>query len=169
MKMNIIFDSERLYLRVFEAEDVEALKEFWGNEEVMKYCLGATPHEHLPKVIDFYAKCHEEKGLSVYAVVEKETGEVIGGAGFNVPESLEKVELLFHFSKKAWGKGFAKEAANGCIEVVKSHPEVKVVFASADESNLASLRILESVGLTFKGTKWFEDTKQEEPYFEMNL
>lgn len=113
--MNVIMDTERLILKVFEETDVEDAKSFWGDQEVMEYCLGATPHDLLGKVLEAYASCHETKGLSVYAVVEKESGRVIGAAGFNVPTTVESVELLFHFAKSAWGKGYASEAAAACV------------------------------------------------------
>ncbi|KPB03271.1 GNAT family N-acetyltransferase [Bacillus sp. CHD6a] len=162
-----IFESERLILRVFEPEDVKYLERIWGDEEVMGLCAGATPHEMLPKVIEYYARCQEEKGLSVYAVVEKVSGIVIGTAGFNVKDSLEKVELIYHFAKSYWGRGYASEAGSACVDVAKSNNSALCLFASADPTNKSSLRILEKIGFEFKGLQWFDDTNQEEPYYEM--
>lgn len=162
----MIYESDRLILRVFDESDVEAAKLFWGNDEVMQHCLGATDHDKLPKVLLWYKNCHEEQGLSVYAVVEKETGRVIGAAGFNVSESLEKVELIYHFAKSSWGKGYATEAARAGMEVAKANGQVRLVYASADPINADSLKILEKVGFQNKGMKWFDDTNQEEPYYE---
>lgn len=97
--MEIIYETARLILKVFEALDLEDTKNFWGNDEVMVHCLGPTAHEMLPKVIDSYRKCHMEKGISVYAVVEKESGKVIGAAGFNVIDSIKTAELIYHLLK----------------------------------------------------------------------
>lgn len=165
--MLMIAETERLYLKVFEEKDVEDMKTFWGDEEVMELCSGATPHEVLPRVQEGYAACHKVNGLSVYAVVEKETGSVIGAAGFNVKKIDEPVELIYHFAKKAWGKGYATEAARACVDVAKSHPKVQKIFASADPKNAGSLKILEKIGFEYKGMKYFEDSNQEEPYYEM--
>ncbi|MFT4412478.1 GNAT family N-acetyltransferase [Fredinandcohnia humi] len=114
--MKRIAETERLLLRVFEVEDVDDVKRFWGDDEVMEHCLGAIPHEAIPRVLEAYANCHFEKALSVYAVVEKESGKVIGAAGFNVTD---KVELIYHYAKEVWGKGYATEAANACVNVAK--------------------------------------------------
>ncbi len=104
-----IFETERLILRVFEPEDVKYLERIWGDEEVMGLCTGATSYKKLPKIIEIYRECEVAKGLSVYAVVEKESGNVIGTAGFNVEDTLEKVELIYHFTKDTWGKGYARK------------------------------------------------------------
>ncbi|HWL24699.1 MAG TPA: GNAT family N-acetyltransferase [Ureibacillus sp.] len=165
--MKIIAETERLILKVLEPSDLEDLKTFWGDEEVMEHVGGATPHEHLHKIQEGYARCHEATGLSVYAVVEKESGVVIGGAGFNVKDINEPLELIYHFAKRAWGKGYATEAAAACVDYAKQNPKVKKIFASADPKNAASLKILEKIGFDYKGMKWFDDTNQEEPYYEM--
>ncbi|NLP50065.1 GNAT family N-acetyltransferase [Bacillus sp. RO1] len=165
--MKKVYETERLLLRVLESGDTEQLKRIWGDEEVMGLCAGATPHDMLPRVVEYYAKCHEEKGLSVYAVVEKVSGNVIGTAGFNVKDSLEKVELIYHFAKSYWGSGYASEAASACVDVAKSNNSASCLFASADPTNKNSLKILEKIGFEFKGLKWFDDTNQEEPYYEM--
>lgn len=46
MKAAYEIETERLALRVFQEEDVEAVKWFWGDEEVMRYCLGGVKRIH---------------------------------------------------------------------------------------------------------------------------
>lgn len=167
--MVIVAETQRLYLKVYEEGDIDDMKTFWGDQEVMEHCLGAIPHEHLFKVQEAYASCHEVNGLSVYAVVEKESGRVVGAAGFNVKDIQEPVELLYHFAKNVWGKGYATEAATACVEYAKQHPKVKKIYASAAPQNAGSLKILEKIGFDYLGVKWFEDTHQEEPYYEMKI
>ena len=165
-----IYETERLQLRVWSDEDVEAVKAFWGNEEVMKYSLGATPHDKLIQVIQAYRKLHEERGLSVYAVIEKESSQVIGACGFN-PSQLDtdQLELIYHFAKTSWGKGYATEAARACVQLAKDNGGVRRIHASADLHNKGSLLVLEKAGFTYLGLQWYEDTGQEEPTYELVL
>ncbi|MFO1445684.1 GNAT family N-acetyltransferase [Bacillus sp. Bva_UNVM-123] len=167
--MEIIYETNRLYLSVFDVNHLDSLKELWGSGEVMALCNGTTPHDVIPQVINGYRKCYQLNGLSVYAVIEKETNEFIGAAGFNITSTLDNIELIYHFNKRSWGKGFATEAASACLEMAKKHGKVKMITASADPQNAGSLKILEKIGFAYKGTKWFEDTKQEEPYYEYKL
>ncbi|MFD1037792.1 GNAT family N-acetyltransferase [Virgibacillus byunsanensis] len=166
--MKVIYETERLLLKVFEHVDLDDAKLFWGNDEVMEYCSGATPHEVLPKVIDTYAACYQDKGLSVYAIVKKSSGKVIGAAGFNVETSLEKVELICHFAKDSWGKGYATETTRACLNIAKANGNVRTIYASADTQNTNSLKLVEKLGFEYKGMKWFDDTEQYEPYYEIS-
>ncbi|MFJ7935977.1 GNAT family N-acetyltransferase [Sporosarcina sp. NPDC096371] len=164
--MEIVFETNRLYLCVLDDSHLAAVTEFWGNEEVMVHCDGASSNEVLPRIIDVYKRCHGTHGISVYAVKDKESGKVIGAAGFNVIDSVNTIELIYHYSKKSWGKGFATEAAAACLEIARNHGEVQVITASASPENKGSLKVLEKIGFTFIGMKWFDDTQQEEPYYE---
>lgn len=164
--LSVIIETDRLQLCVFYDEYLEASKSFWGDEEVMYLFSGATPEDLLIKIIPGYRKCHEANGISVYAVKELETNIVVGAAGFNISNSLETVELIYHFSKASWGKGYATEAAKACLEIAKNHGSIKYITASADPQNESSIRILEKIGFTNKGLKYYEDTDQEEPIYE---
>lgn len=167
--MVIVYETKRLYLCVFNDTHFKSVKEFWGDEEVMALCDGASSDEVLHRIIEGYRKCHETNGLSVYAVKDKESNDIIGAAGFNCMNSLSGVELIYHNSKKSWGKGFATEAAFACLEIARNHGEVQVITASASPDNQGSLKVLEKVGFTFVGMKWFEDTEQDEPCYEYHF
>lgn len=167
--MEVCCQTERILLRPFEEADAEAAKKFWGDEDVMRYCLGATSHDKLPLILQGYRNCHQAKGLSVYAVVEKATGEVIGACGFNISGDVQDVELIYHFARFSWGKGYATEAAKACLELARENGRVKRVSASVDPNNLDSHHILKKIGFEYAGTEWFEDTEQEESVYELKL
>jgi len=167
--MTVLYETKRLMLRIFEDEHLEATKSFWGDEDVMALCSGATTEELLSQIILGYRKCHEKTGLSVYAVEEKKSGNIIGAAGFNISGNMDTIELIYHFNKNSWGQGYATEAVKACLDLAKHHGSVKLITASADVKNIGSLKILKNVGFIDKGTKYFEDSHQDEPYFEFTI
>lgn len=166
--MSVKFESERLYFRLLKADDLDDVMEFWGNEEVMKYCLGAGTRENEAKCIQTYQSIQEEKGFSVYAVVLKEDSKVIGACGFNPTKQESEGELIYHYAKKYWGKGYATEAARACIEYAPKLG-IKRITASIDPRHIVSKKVLEKVGFKYTHTQWCELTKQNEPYFEIVL
>lgn len=169
-KEAVIIETERLQLRVWEDQDLDAVKHFWGDAEVMEYCLGATSHDKLLQVMHAYRRLHEERGLSVYAVVEKASGHVIGACGFNpAREGISNIELIYHYAKSSWGKGYATEAAIACVQIAKHNGGVRRIHASCDLHNKGSYHVLEKAGFTYLGLQWYEDTEQEEPSFELLL
>lgn len=163
----MLFESNRLEFRILNKEDVHLLQTFWGDEEVMAHCGGVhnpTPERFL-KTILFYDELYKKSNYTVFAVIEKESNNLIGAAGFNPTDDPDEIELIYHFAKKAWGKGYGSEAALACLNMAKNLKHISKISASVDMANGSSKRILEKIGFTYQGLKWFEDTQQEEHCF----
>ncbi|KAF0820863.1 MULTISPECIES: GNAT family N-acetyltransferase [unclassified Cytobacillus] len=168
--MSIPFETERLLLRTMQGDDLEAVYEIWGSPEVMKYCGGASTKSRIERSIDFYRELQNEKGYSVYTVLQKETSAIIGVCGFNPAEDEHEAELIYHFNQHYWGKGYAAEASAACLAVIRKNcPRIRKVIAAVDPANPASGKVLRKIGMTPAGMKWFEDTQQEELCFELEL
>ncbi len=161
------FETDRLILRTLKSTDVDAVMKFWGDAEVMKYCGGAGTRERELKAIEFYITLQNQKGFSPYIVTLKENNEVIGACGFNPTKNDNEIELIYHFAKKYWGKGYATEASRACVNYACSNLKINKIIASIDPKNKNSRKILEKIGFEYKHMRWFKDTKQEEPYFEL--
>ncbi|WP_369902435.1 hypothetical protein [Bacillus manliponensis] len=99
-RIEIIYETARLQLYTLHKTHLHYLKDFWGDNKVMHLCNGATPHHLLSKIIDGYRNCHLKYNLSVYAVKEKKSNIIIGAAGFNVTNTIDSVELIYHFNKQ---------------------------------------------------------------------
>lgn len=78
-------------------------------------------------------------------------------------------ELMYHFAKPYWEKGYATEAAKACIQYAENHLGLVRIGASIDPENQASRHVLEKVGFQSVGMKWCEATQQYEPYFEITI
>ncbi len=165
--MILLFETERLILRTLKIEDLDFVMDFWGNSEVMMYCGKSGSRERLIEVIDFYINLQNEKGFSPYAVVLKENSKVIGACGFNPTGNDYEVELIYHFAKKYWSKGYATEASQACLDYAWRSLRINKIIASIDSKNKNSRRVLEKIGFEYKYIKWCEETKQEEPYYEL--
>jgi RimJ/RimL family protein N-acetyltransferase len=55
--------------------------------------------------------------------------------GFNPPARGYDTELMYHLLKSAWGKGYATEAAKGCIDFAKRELTSNKIGASVDLNN----------------------------------
>lgn len=165
-----IIQTKRLILRSLCFDDCEAAMNFWGNSNVMKYCGGACKDiNQINNVIRNYTKSLNERGFSAYAVSLKDSGDVIGACGFNYTSKFDEIELIYHFSEKYWGKGYASEASKACIEYARKNLNVSKIIASTDPENEVSGRILKKLGFKYMGLKWFEDTHKKERYYELNI
>lgn len=164
----IKFETDRLILRTLKPKDLEYVMDFWGNSEVMRYCGGSGDKKREEKAIEFYINLQNEKGFSPYVVILKENSKVIGACGFNPTENDCEIELIYHFAKKYWGRGYATEAAKSCINYAFNNLEINKILASIDPRNKSSRNILEKLGFEYKYMKWCDQTKQEDLYFELS-
>ncbi len=167
--MSYIFTSERLGFRLLTEEDLQACESFWGSEEVMSYTGGSVSAELMPQVINFYDQSQQEFGVSVYGVEELSTGRIIGAAGFDLESKSEDIELVLHFIKDVWGKGFGAEAAVACIQFAAEVYEPKSIIASASVANKHALNVLGRLGFSYLGINYSEDTEQDEAFFQLVL
>ena len=90
----ILFETERLYFRALQKEDLDEIMEIWGDEEVMAWSGGAGTIEQEERSLSFYRTMQKERGFSPYLVFLKETEEAVGICGFNPPVESFDAELL---------------------------------------------------------------------------
>lgn len=165
--------TKRLLIRAIEEEDVANLRQIWGSSDVMQFCGGPLEGEHrLCRSVQYYKTLEAMSGISAYAVIEKESDEMIGVCGFNPTEEKGTMELIYHFKTSTWGRGYATEASMALIDYLRSHfshDVVKKLVASVAPENRSSGRVLEKCGFKNVGDKWFEDTQRFEPSYELIL
>ena len=168
-----IMETARLYLRAMEASDLKDLQAIWGDSEVMKYCGGALSGTHrLTRSIQYYETVEAIAGISAYAVILKESEEMIGVCGFNSSEEVGVYELVYHFKLSKWGNGYATEACKGVINYIQTSRTrcmVNKLIASVAPENNRSKRVLEKCGFDYTGDQWFDDTQRYEPHYELKI
>ena len=87
--------------------------------------------------------------FGTFKVVERESGLVIGGAGFlGPPDTAGAVEIGYGLAPEWRSRGLATEAVLGLLAFAWSQPSVRRVFATTDLSNKASARVLEKAGMS---------------------
>jgi ribosomal-protein-alanine N-acetyltransferase len=151
MRVPLPIESERLTIREFQPEaDAEAMLTVYGDSEVMRF----VPGGHFQGIgtvearLKTYARESSRRGFSSWAVVERESGRVIGDAGFGIFQPTREIELGYTVARDCWGHGYATEAASACLEAGLSHLGATRIIAVVDEENLASQRVAERIGMT---------------------
>ena len=104
----------------------------------------------------------------IFAIVLKETNEVIGAIGFVIHKEHERAEFGYWVGVPYWGHGYCTEAAHATIEFAFKELKVHRIFATLMSYNTASETILKKIGMKYEGhfrhhiKKWgkFEDLEQ---------
>ena len=154
--MPIILETERLILRTWLLNDLKDFFEIYGDKEVWRYVDpgGEFKNENVARrALQRGTAYQQEHGFCHWAVVEKSRGRAIGACGFNLFGYGPQLELVYHFARAYWGRGFATEAAGACLRYAFEHLHAPSVIASTDPRNIASQRVLEKIGFVCEGNR----------------
>ena len=155
MSEKVICETERLYLRELNQNDFGALCRIMQDAETMYAYEGAFSDEEAQNWLNRQLSRYRENGFGLWAVVLKETDEMIGQCGLTIQpwKNEEVLEIGYLFQRKFWHNGYAMEAAAACkkyaFEVLKADEVCSIIR----DTNLPSQRVAERNGMT-KTDEW---------------
>jgi RimJ/RimL family protein N-acetyltransferase len=152
--MPLPLETERLIIRSFTMDDAEAMYKVLGDPDTMRFFLIwlAKSVENTRGFIRWVTGMERDFGYSFWAVVEKESGEVIGDCGLAPLEGEgPEVELGCDLRRDKWNKGYATEAGLACLEYGFQELNLERIVAVTHPQNLAARRALEKLGFTETG------------------
>jgi [ribosomal protein S5]-alanine N-acetyltransferase len=142
---------ERVRLRRPSLSDAASIFEYASDPDVARYAVWpiATSIASLKERLRL-RQSEWDSGVEFnWVVTVPPDDRAIGGIGCTVTE--QSAEFGFLLARRAWGNGYATEAARAVVEWVFSVPSVCRLSATCDVANLASARVLERVGLEREG------------------
>ncbi len=158
MDRNYLFETRRFKFRQLELVDAHWFFQLNNDPEVIKY-TGDPPFESIQAAEAFLRNYdhYEKYGYGRWAVVNKESGEVLGWCGLRHVEELDATDLGFRFFRKFWGQGCATEAATGCLKYGFEQLGLQRIIGRAMVLNKASVRVLEKTGMRMLGKMEFAE------------
>ena len=143
--------TDRLLLRPFEPSDEETLFQLWNDADVRRFLWDdqPVPRETVREQIAQSQEDFREERFGLFLISRAEAPDtVIGAAGlFRLPGETQ-VDLVYALLPVAWGQGLATEAARAVLSFAFEVAGLDEVFAGADLGNVASLRVIERLGMT---------------------
>ncbi|WP_446217769.1 GNAT family N-acetyltransferase [Micromonospora sp. IBHARD004] len=142
--------TERLLLRKYRVDDVDALLAYYSDPLVARYIPWEPwSREFAAKVV---ARRIDSTGItgteSRLALVVEHEGEVVGDVVlWPADETLSRGEMGWAFHPSVSGRGFATEAVRALIGVAFEHCGMHRVIAQVDARNEASARLCGRVGM----------------------
>ena len=148
MKINLM--TERLVLRPFDENDAEEAFNNWtSDEEVSKY-LTWNPHktiEDTKRIISLWICQYEKPERINFAIVLKETNELIGG--IDVVGYIDGIPVIgYVLARKYWNNGYISEACNEVVKFLFSlgYEQIRI---DAVKENIGSNKVIQKCGGTF--------------------
>jgi RimJ/RimL family protein N-acetyltransferase len=153
MAGKLILETERLLLREFDEGDVAAFYRLGSDPAVTRYDdTKLKDHEHALEIMRAYPLADYRKyGYGRWACVWRPTGEVIGFAGLKYLDDRGEVDIGYRLLSDYWGRGLATEASRAALDYGFTRLGLKEIIGLVVPENVASVRVLEKLGLTFTG------------------
>ena len=147
--------TDRLGLRPFTAEDADALWSLHSSALVLRY-WDAPPWGEPARAERFIAACRQmaEEGTGARLAVDRASdGAFLGWCSVTRwnPDH-RSAAMGYCFTERAWGHGYATEAADALLRWAFETLDLNRVQAETDTRNVASARVLEKVGFVREGT-----------------
>lgn len=145
-----IAETERLYLREITPDDAEQAYLLNSDPEVIRH-TGDRPFEDVESAARFLETYdhYRRYGFGRWAVIQKSNHGFLGWCGLKYSPELDEHDIGFRFFRSNWGKGFATEAGQKCLELGFNRFQLAVITGRVMRANSASVRVLEKLGLRF--------------------
>jgi ribosomal-protein-alanine N-acetyltransferase len=143
--------TSRLLLRRWRLNDLEAFAEINADPRVMAYYPRPLARSESDGLVEKLEAFFDKAGFGMWAVEHRESGQLIGLTGLNVPDFAPPlklcVEIGWRYAFSAWGHGYAAEAAKASLEFGFLNLKLPEIAAFTVPDNLRSRAVMERLGM----------------------
>jgi RimJ/RimL family protein N-acetyltransferase len=145
-----VVETERLRLRVPQAEDRATLHGWFGDPQVMADLAPAMDATGADAAIARHDSYRGE-GLGFWLVERRADGEAVGFCGLKRCNPgtplVGRLEIGWMFGPAHWRQGYAREAAAACIDWAWVHCREDRIIAITARVNAKSQKLMERIGM----------------------
>ena len=148
-----MIETERLYLRELQQADSDSLRKILQDEQTMYAYEGAFDDKEVQNWLNKQIENYRRDGFGLWAVILKETDEMIGQCGLTWQDfaGQKVLEIGYLFQRAFWHNGYAIEAAKACKTYAFENLQAEEVFSIIRDTNTASQKVAERNGMTRSG------------------
>ncbi|HST93102.1 MAG TPA: GNAT family N-acetyltransferase [Brevundimonas sp.] len=159
-----VLETERLTLRPIAMEDFPRWAEMMADPEAARFLGGPQPAATAWRGFMTMAGAWSLTGVSMFSVIERETGLWLGRIGPWRPEGWPGTEVGWGLHPDAQGKGYGVEAATAAIDYAFDVLGWTDVIHCIDPQNTPSQRLAERLGSSNLGP-----TRLPPPFHELAM
>lgn len=152
----MIFETNRLILRPWQASDAESLYKYASHPEVGP-AAGWPPHTSVENSLEIIRGVLSAP--ETYAVIDKQTNCAVGSVGLMIGKasglgiSDAEAEIGYWVGVPYWGRGFIPEAVGELLRYAFEELQLEKVWCGYFDGNAKSRRVQEKCGFEYQYTK----------------
>ena len=150
----MVLETERLILRPFTADDFDAFAAMYADPRVTEFVTeDGKPLERFAAWRAFAGIVGHWtlRGFGLFAVMERESGTLVGRIGPWDPEGWPDFEIGWTLRSEYWGRGYATEAVKRCIDYALTELNRDHVSSFIAPENTRSIHVAKRVGERLEG------------------
>ncbi|MFF0248751.1 GNAT family N-acetyltransferase [Streptosporangium sandarakinum] len=144
-------ETERLVMRRWRETDLEPFAELNADPEVMRHFPAPLTREESDAMVGRIEAAFDEHGYGLWALEVRATGEFIGFTGLAwqrfEAHFTPALEVGWRLSRRAWGHGYATEAARAALEYGFGPAGRREIVSMTAVGNLRSRAVMERLGM----------------------
>ncbi len=143
-------ETNRLFLREYVWADFDALFEIFSDPETMQHYPKPFDGKRTRDWIQWNLDNYQTYGFGLWAIVRKDTGELIGDCGLTLQNIDGQMlpEIGYHVHKKYWRQGFGSEAARAVRDWAFQHTDYDTLYSYMKYTNVGSYSTALANGMT---------------------
>lgn len=139
--------TERLLLRQWRNDDMAEFAEINSDPEVMEFYPELLSSQESNAAIRKFISLISQNGWGFWAVESTRDQSFMGLVGLNKPTYQLPfgpcVEIGWRLARAHWGKGYATEAAEACLDFAFDRLDLSEIYAFTSVPNLKSRAVME--------------------------
>lgn len=141
VKLNDSYFDE--WLAMFAPKTMDTISPFLGLD------TSKSSEEICKEWIERALKRYENEEGGMHALIDKKSGKLIGQSGLILRDFLGKeiIDIGYSILPKYWGNGYASEAAEKCLEIVRKRRYCNTIYAIIEQNNVASTKVALKIGM----------------------
>ena len=166
--MSIILKTDRLVLREVTEADAAFLLDLLNSPGFLENIgdRGVRDEEQARAYIhDRVFASYRDHGFGMWLTEQVSDGKPVGLAGLVKRDGLDVPDVGYAFIQRAWGQGYAQEAAAAVLAHAQGALGIPVLAAITSPENFASMAVLRKIGFTFRGMIELPGAERESTYF----
>jgi RimJ/RimL family protein N-acetyltransferase len=143
-------ETERLLMREFRGDDLDAYAEMYADPDVTRFLGGPADRRNAWLRMTLMAGHWVVRGYGNWALERRSDGRMIGRAGLWQPEGWPGLEVGWLLARHAWGHGYATEAARASREWARRELGAEELISIIEPDNWPSRRVAERIGMAVR-------------------
>lgn len=149
---DIVLETDRLVLRHLDVGDAPFIVDLLNEPAFLQY-IGDRQVRSADDAISYILKgpaaSYRTHGFGLDLVQLKADGAKIGICGLLQRDYLTAPDIGYAFLRQYWARGYAVEATSHVLQHARLVLGLPRVLAITSDENIASIRVLEKIGLAF--------------------